>query len=588
MRRGLRSCFFIVVALIYCAFAGYSVYTQHVERTQSVFEQLRRDCELLAWEFTQDVGEKLTRDQLRAKLREFQLRVTLIDANGDAIEDTYRVPDMLDNMRDRPEVIKAKNEGYGDSERFSATMQRNMFFFALALDDGRVLRLSTFTDARDDATRSAVLSVVLSVLLLEIVFVALVHLLNHWTFGTVRSMKIAIRTFAAGDFSERVQPMRNNLFGLVEEYNTMCNNVQRVVEDLRRKNSTMSTMILHMQSGILAVDESLRIMLVNPAAKRLLGMVGAVEGMVVTDASRDVHIEQLLRDAMGKPGVYTGEVAARTSGGRSRRPLRLYVTDMRREGDALGAVALIEDITELRKLEQVRTDFAANVSHELKTPLTSIKGFVETLQEGAIDNPEMARKFLNIIALEADRLTRLINDILSLTRMESGRDAVELEPVRLDQIALEVCDMLRMRAAQKNIAIHCSESAPPTSVWGNKDRVRQLFINLVDNGVKYTPDGGSVTVAVFRSDDAAYVSVSDTGIGIAEEHMPRLFERFYRVDKGRSRAAGGTGLGLAIVKHITVSMNGHIEVHSKVGAGTEFLITLPLHRAENDENEDEQ
>ena len=261
--------------------------------------------------------------------------------------------------------------------------------------------------------------------------------------------------------------------------------------------------------------------------------------------------------------------------GRNRRPLRLYVSPMKQDDVVVGAVALVEDITELRRLEQVRTDFAANVSHELKTPLTSIKGFVETLQAGAINQPEMAQKFLNIIMMEADRLTRLINDILSISKLESGDDQVTNERIRLDKMASDVVDMLSIHAKEKEITLHTSIDPDPVVIWGNPDRVEQMLINLVDNGIKYNKPGGSVTVKVFDNEKNVNLLVSDTGIGIAEEHIPRLFERFYRVDKGRSRSMGGTGLGLAIVKHIVMSMNGLIEVHSKLGEGTEFLVTLP-------------
>ena len=249
---------------------------------------------------------------------------------------------------------------------------------------------------------------------------------------------------------------------------------------------------------------------------------------------------------------------------------------MRNDGQVVGALAMVEDITEIRRLEQVRTDFAANVSHELKTPLTSIRGFVETLENGAIDNPEMAHKFLRIIMLETERLTRLINDILSITKLESGNDEVSIERLRLDKMAYDVADMLSIHAGEKEVTINCHLNREPVNIMGNSDRVEQMLINLIENAIKYNKPGGSVTVQVFSNGVEANVAISDTGIGIAEENLPRLFERFYRVDKGRSRQMGGTGLGLAIVKHIVRSMNGEIEVHSKLGEGTEFLITLPL------------
>ena len=214
-----------------------------------------------------------------------------------------------------------------------------------------------------------------------------------------------------------------------------------------------------------------------------------------------------------------------------------------------------------------------------------MRGFVETLEAGAIDNPAMAHKFLRIIMMETERLTRLINDILSISKLESGSDEVATERIRLDKKAYDICEMLEIHAAEKKVTLNYRLNDEPVFIIGNPDRVEQMLINLTENAIKYNKEGGSVTVQVFANAREANVTISDTGIGIAEEHLPRLFERFYRVDKGRSRQMGGTGLGLAIVKHIVRSMNGEIEVHSKLGEGTEFLITLPLAPKENPNKE---
>ena len=381
--------------------------------------------------------------------------------------------------------------------------------------------------------------------------------------------------FADGNFDARIELIHGN-DNSVTEYNAIIGRIQSRIFQQRSHNHALSVVMSQMQNGIIAVDQDLRVILVTAVAKKLLGIVGNPEGQLITEASKDVRLDDVFIEAMNQPGVYTNDVAARTTMGRGHRPLRLYVSPMRNDGKVVGALAMVEDITELRRLEQVRTDFAANVSHELKTPLTSIRGFVETLEAGAIDNPPMAHKFLRIIMMETERLTRLINDILSISKLESGDTEVAIERIRLDKVAYDVCDMLSIHASEKQIEMHSHINEKPIYIMGNPDRVEQMLINLVENAIKYNNPGGSVTVQVFANDKEANVTISDTGIGIAEEHLPRLFERFYRVDKGRSRQMGGTGLGLAIVKHIVRSMNGEIEVHSKLGEGTEFLITLPL------------
>ena len=400
----------------------------------------------------------------------------------------------------------------------------------------------------------------------------------------VKQVMAALDSFSDGNFDTRVEGFRAD-DPHAAEYNAIISRIQDRVFKQNNRNHVLSSVMTQMQNGIIAVDQGLNVILITPVAKKLLGIVGNPENRNINEVSQDVKLDEVFTEAMRQEGVYTNEVAARTAVGRGHRPLRLYVSPMRQEDQVVGALAIVEDITELRRLEQVRTDFAANVSHELKTPLTSIRGFVETLQAGAIDNPEMAHKFLNIIMMETERLTRLINDILSISKLESGDDEVAIERIRLDKKAQDVCDMLSIHAQEKQITVNCATGNSPVYIMGNPDRVEQLLINLTENAIKYNEPGGSVTVQVFANDKEANVTISDTGIGIAEENLPRLFERFYRVDKGRSRQMGGTGLGLAIVKHIVRSMDGEIEVHSKLGEGTEFLVTLPLAPKENSEQD---
>lgn len=396
----------------------------------------------------------------------------------------------------------------------------------------------------------------------------------------------AVDAFSESRFDARIEPVHGKERE-VDEYNAIFGRMQDRVQKQASRNNALSVVMNQMQNGIIAVDENLRVMLVTPVAKKLLGIIGNPEGKLIAETSNDVNLDDVFKEAMQQGGVYTNEVAARTAVGRGHRPLRLYVSPMRNDGRVVGALAMVEDITEIRRLERVRTDFAANVSHELKTPLTSIRGFVETLENGAIDNPPMAHKFLKIIMLETERLTRLINDILSITKLESGNDEVTIQRLRIDKMAYDVADMLSIHASEKEVTINCHENETPVYIMGNSDRVEQMLINLVENAIKYNNPGGSVTVQVFSNGVEANIAISDTGIGIAEENLPRLFERFYRVDKGRSRQMGGTGLGLAIVKHIVRSMNGEIEVHSHLGEGTEFLITLPLApKGEDDEPEE--
>lgn len=513
-----------------------------------------------------------SRQHLQTLEQDADACITLLAPDGQLIYDTK--PDLFEpeDVLAQPEIAAAMANGEGSGQH--EIKAGEYVGAAVRLDNGNVLRL--YRPAQNFSQQMSAhklgflaLAALLSVGLYGVIF----YLLGR-SDTLLRKTSGVMEAFSEGRFDARITGMGKRPGALVNLFNERADRIQERLFQQKGRNEALSAVINCMQTGILAVDQQMKVMLITPMAKRLLGFAGNAEGVPVQQFA-DVHLETIFQEAMAQEGVYTNEVAARTGMGRNRRPLRLYVSPMKQDDVVVGAVALVEDITELRRLEQVRTDFAANVSHELKTPLTSIKGFVETLQAGAINQPEMAQKFLNIIMMEADRLTRLINDILSISKLESGDDQVTNERIRLDKMASDVVDMLSIHAKEKEITLHTSIDPDPVVIWGNPDRVEQMLINLVDNGIKYNKPGGSVTVKVFDNEKNVNLLVSDTGIGIAEEHIPRLFERFYRVDKGRSRSMGGTGLGLAIVKHIVMSMNGLIEVHSKLGEGTEFLVTLP-------------
>lgn len=453
------------------------------------------------------------------------------------------------------------------------------------LDDGSYIKAYTEKDGfwRVMTLRPSGICL-LMFMVISVTFGALLIVMYYRRGRSMAHIMKVLDSFSEGRFNARFNSGSGLSREAVQEYNAILDRIDERIFNQRSTNQTLSIVMNQMQNGIIAVDHDLHVILITPVAKQLLGISGNPQGVHINDASTDVKLDQVFSDAMQQDGVYMNEVAARTAIGRGHRPLRLYVSPMRKDNRLVGALAMVEDITELRRLEQVRTDFAANVSHELKTPLTSIRGFVETLLDGAIEQPEMAKKFLNIILMESERLTRLINDILSISKMESGMNDVPRERLRLDKMAYDVTEMLAIHAQEKQVTLNCHKNSEPIYIIGNKDHVEQMLINLVENGIKYNRPGGSVTVQVFSNASEANFTVSDTGIGIAEENLPRLFERFYRVDKGRSRSMGGTGLGLAIVKHIVRSMQGEIEVHSKLGEGTEFLVTLPL-APKSDEND---
>ena len=569
----------LVITLITCFTVGFAasgmLRSSAVDSARAQLEtQARTLATMLSDGYTSDSNAAMER--LRDVASSEGIRIQLIQSDGTVVADTRTLSGTITlDIADNPEIGEAFS--VDSAYRLRREGSTDMMYVATAYSDTLVLRVVKSMSSVYKAVDSRIRMLCMWLAISPVLALALIVFMSRMLGNTAKQLHDGFKQLENGDFSARLTSQYADPDGLISGFNEMADQIERKWKSVRRRNHAMNMVTNTMQNGILAVDSDLHIVLINPAAKQMLGIVGSAEGMSISEASHDVRLNPVFTEAMAQEGVYTRDVVARTAVGRARRPLRLYVTALRDDGNTVGALALVEDVTELKRLEQVRTDFAANVSHELKTPLTSIKGFVETLQAGAINKPEMAQKFLNIIMLEADRLTRLINDILSISKLESGNDKVEMQALQLNTMASEICDLLRMHAEQKHITVNCAENAPQTLIWGNPDRVKQMLINLIDNAIKYTLDGGSVTVAVYKDDTTAYFSCSDTGIGIAEENIPRLFERFYRVDKGRSRSMGGTGLGLAIVKHIVLSMNGHIEVHSKLGEGTEFLISIPLY-----------
>ncbi len=397
----------------------------------------------------------------------------------------------------------------------------------------------------------------------------------------VQELTTASMEITAGHYDRRVRVRSRDELGSLEyQFNSMAARLQETIEQLNHRSAEMESIVNAMRNGLIAVDEQMHVIRLNPVARAMFEVHGNPYGMYVLDATRNAKLESHLAAAMEQGEMYTADLPVRIE--KENRLLRLYITGLVHENQSIGALALIEDITELRRLENVRVDFVANVTHELKTPLTSIRGFVETLQQGAIDDRDSAMRFLSIISMEAERLTRLIDDVLSLSSLESGKKRDANEPIPFAPYVRQMCELLQSTAKEKNIQLHLEDQSRGVSVVASEDKLKQILINLIDNAIKYTPDDGHVAVSVDVEDEKLVLRVKDDGIGIEQESIPRLFERFYRVDKGRSRSMGGTGLGLAIVKHIVIELGGRIDVSSTYGEGSVFTVVLPLAQEKNE------
>lgn len=351
----------------------------------------------------------------------------------------------------------------------------------------------------------------------------------------------------------------------------------QAIQQLRLEQTRTLSVILGMSEGVVAVDRGLGVLTANGAASRLLELPetalqpGCVLRETVSRHPVTAFLGRMLMDGSDR----SAELEGPNVGGRTLQLLGAVLRD--EAGNITGAVAVIHDITRLRRLEQVRRDFVANVSHELRTPITSIKGFVETLLDGGLEDREQAERFLRIVARQANRLDAILGDLLTLSRLEEGdaRQVIEMAPVALRQPVEQALQLLESRAAARGVNLSV-EGNPDLMVRGSAALIEQAVVNLVDNAIKYSDPGGTVRVEVTGEEDGQVaLRVYDEGCGIPEEHLPRLFERFYRVDKARSRSEGGTGLGLAIVKHVALVHGGKVGVNSRPGTGSVFSVLLP-------------
>jgi two-component system phosphate regulon sensor histidine kinase PhoR len=368
---------------------------------------------------------------------------------------------------------------------------------------------------------------------------------------------------------------------LARLFDTVAPKLEARIARLEQDRQQLRAVLSGMAEGVIAIDARRRLLFANASANRLFGLDGASVGRLVPELIRSPQVQGAVESTLTGPGPYTGEIilASRESLLHVRaRVLAVHGTPLPGSPPP-GAVLVFHDVTELRRLERMRQDFVANVSHELKTPLASIKAYTETLLDWALHDENVNALFLRRIEEQADRLNQLILDLLSLARLESGQEVFEHGPLALVPVLGSCIESHRGRADAKNLSfgLDLGPLDYQTQVMADEEAIRQILDNLIDNAIKYTPEGGTVQVSCRFTGDSVVIEVADSGIGIPRDDLPRVFERFYRVDKARSRELGGTGLGLSIVKHLVQSIGGQVTVDSRVGAGTRFVVQLPRH-----------
>ena len=507
-------------------------------------------------------------------------RVTLIAPDGTVVGDSdvgqARLA-QLENHLQRPEIQEALKNGSGSAVRYSDTLRTSMLYSAMTYGSGTtdgVIRLAMpleyLTTARD-TLHSIVGWATLITVLIALLFS---YILSNLTSKPLRDMADAAARIGHGGSKARIPVGSNDEIGMLAGVlNDMSERIEDQVQRLSAEKQRLDTILRSMGEGVMVTAPDGVITLVNPAFRRLFSISGDVEGKKLVEISRHPDLLEAFND-LGKPDV--NELVREISIQPSDCTLLTHWVPLDVNGVRQGIVAVFHDISDLKKAENMRRDFVANVSHELRTPVTIIKGYAETLLDGALESdPIRATRFVEIIASHSERLTNLINDILTLSSLETKEAILELNPLDVSGTISKACMLLQEGAVQKNITIlNESTSAALPRVMADQGRLEQVVVNLLENAIKYTPDGGSVRLFTEDAGDLIRVSVADTGIGIPFKDLPRIFERFYRVDEARTREQGGTGLGLAIVKHIVQLHGGNVSVTSDPGQGSVFSFTL--------------
>lgn len=529
---------------------------------------------ILIEEYIKNSGENPDYNGIAKALKKrIDKRITIIEDNGKILGESDNQSSDMENHAKRPEFIEALSKGEGTSIRYSDTEKNTMLYYAYKFtykNDINIIRLSVKFDAVQNMQFNYLKFMVIAMIFGIIICTVLAYLYIDRFTQPIRMLTRAATTIALGRYEKRINIHSKDEIGqLGHAFDMMAGRLQETIQNLSDKQNKLFSILTSMDDGVIVVDNNEKIILINPAAKKFFGIEGNITGKYFIELIRNYDIQDIIK-------TFPDDEIEVSLNHPIPKLLKIKATKVinynNNEGN-IGVMLFIRDITKLRKFENMRSDFVANVSHELRSPLTSIKGFAETLKY--VEEKETRDKFLDIIYVETERLTRLINDILTLSELENKDFSVNFEKINLKLSIQEVIYIMEPSARGKNIDINFIFDDDTCSIYGDRDKLKQMMINLIDNGIKYSNDNGKVEISVFREDKRVFIRVHDNGVGIPKENISRLFERFYRVDKGRSRKMGGTGLGLAIVKHIIKIFGGNIEVTSKVGEGTTFIIDFP-------------
>jgi two-component system phosphate regulon sensor histidine kinase PhoR len=569
---------FVLVAIVSMGILGaYLVNSTRNSQLDNLRSQLENEARITAEAslpvFLVQGGDL---DALAKKLgNEINARITIIALNGTVLGDSHQDPAAMENHATRPEVIDALASGLGESTRYSTTLGEQMMYVAVPVINENtivgVARVALPLDAVANSVNRITLIIILATMVAAVLVIVAAVLIGRATSRPLREITKASKRIASGELGQKIPVRTRDETGqLAQAFNEMSSDLNKLVGDISTERTKLQTVLTNMADGVIMTDMEGKIVLANQATERFFNFREKdVINKPLIEAVHDHEADEILKLCLRTSRTQTGQFESVTS----KRFLRAIAIPIV-EGKLTEALLLFQDLTELRSLQTMRRELVGNISHELRTPIAGIKAMVETLRGGAIDDKEAAIDFLTRIDGEVDHLTQMVSELTELSRIETGRAELRVSPVNLNLLVEEVITRLNTLAQRQQVTITADLTTDLPIIKADNDRIRQTLTNLVHNAIKFNRPGGKATVSTVVDGESVTVSVSDTGIGISEEDLPHVFERFYKADK--ARPTGGSGLGLAIAKHVVQAHGGSIWAQSEEGKGSTFSFSLPL------------
>ena len=568
---------YLVIAVLAVVIAGFFIERElRTGLTRWIEEDLMAETQIIAL-----IPEGEIEKQSQALAERSRARVTLIDARGLVTLDSNGQTKDLDNHLNRSEIQEARVKGKGTATRYSRTLKMDMLYVALPLYEGShlkgYLRLSRpllEVDRSVDKLRFSIFQVLLLIIILSMI---VAFIFSMKVISPIQEIEAFTDKIRKGDVSGMLMiDSRDEIGQLSKNINDMVAELQEKIRVANEEKWKLRAAFASMAEGVMVLDSQNRIEGLNKGMAEMIGREYAdIVGKTPIEAFRNIALQDALNRFRQAGEIVLEEI---TLGDENPMILDVNISAVKSlPGQDPKTMIVFHNVTRLKKLEQVRADFVANVTHEIKTPLTAIIGFVETLQQGAIDDRVKAQKFLLTIHENAQRLNRLVDDLLTLSSIELGETKLHLEGLALEDVFETALTLISLRAALKNVRIQRDVQPGLPMVRADRDRLVQILVNVLDNAVKFTSEGGSVSITASPEvQGSVVIKITDTGIGISKSELPRLGERFYRIDKTRSREMGGTGLGLSIVKHLMKAHEGSMEIESTLGKGTTVSLHFPV------------